>query len=251
MLYDNFGSVQSYILPIELERIIIPLAGVKSLDETYVKCIFDFRKGKLDLRKFPDCAPGSNDKRMIREFLLFLSHYGFCQLVRGKNNNTDQFFIKQEYMSEIKEITSLSNNKRPIQSIIEEIRTNDIITNTERQKILTKVLARPNQAQFRKQVLSHFDNTCILTGEKMNIVLEACHIVPVEHNGVDSFINGLCMRADIHTLFDAKHIRFHADGIVEYSDAIQQSESYGELPQQIIIPPFISKEALAWRFDYY
>jgi hypothetical protein len=35
-----------------------------------------------------------------------------------------------------KEITSLSNNKRPIRAIIKEIRTNDIITSTERQKIL-------------------------------------------------------------------------------------------------------------------
>jgi predicted restriction endonuclease len=188
---------------------------------------------------------------MIREFLLFLSHYGFCQLTKGKNNATDQFFIQQEYMNEIEEIIDVLDNTAPVLDIVIKIRTNDIITNTERQKILTQVLARPNQAQFRKQVLSRFDSTCILTGEKMNIVLEACHIVPVEHNGVDSFINGLCMRADIHTLFDAKHIRFHENGRVEYSDAIQESQSYSQLPQQIIIPPFISKEALAWRFDYY
>jgi predicted restriction endonuclease len=172
-------------------------------------------------------------------------------LVKGRSNATDRFFIQPEYISEIQEITSLPSEALSMETVIQEIRDNQIILNTERQKVLTRVLARPQQAQFRKQVLNKFDNTCILTGERMNIVLEACHIIPVEHKGKDTFINGLCMRADIHVLFDSKHIRFQPNGIVEYSEAIQQSVSYYRLPQKVKMPNFVSKEALSWRYDYY
>jgi hypothetical protein len=251
LLSNSFGSKQAYISPIELQKIIIPLAGDKVQMEDYIEAILDFRNGNLDIDKFPDCCPGSNDKRMVREFLLFLSHYGFCQLVKGRSNATDRFFIQPEYISEIQEITSLPSEALPLETVIQEIRENQIILNTERQKVLTRVLARPQQAQFRKQVLTKFDNTCILTGERMNIVLEACHIIPVEHKGSDSFKNGFCMRADIHILFDTKHIRFQPNGIVEYSEAIQQSVSYCRLPQSVIFPNFISKEVLSWRYDYY
>lgn len=251
LLSDNFGSKQAYISPIELQKIVIPLAGDKAQMEEYLKTIVDFRDGSLNIDKFPDCSPGSNDKRMVREFLLFLSHYGFCQLVKGRSNATDRFFIQPEYISEIQEITSLPSEALSMETVIQEIRDNQIILNTERQKILTRVLARPQQVQFRKQVLNKFDNTCILTGERMNIVLEACHIIPVEHKGNDTFINGLCMRADIHVLFDSKHIRFQPNGIVEYSEAMQKSVSYYRLPQKVKMPNFVSKEASSWRYDYY
>ena len=251
LLSDNFGSKQAYISPIELQKIVIPLAGDKAQMEDYLKTIVDFRNGSLNIDKFPDCSPGSNDKRMVREFLLFLSHYGFCQLIKGRSNATDRFFIQPEYISEIQEITSLPSEALSMETVIQEIRDNQIILNTERQKILTRVLARPQQVQFRKQVLNKFDNTCILTGERMNIVLEACHIIPVEHKGNDTFINGLCMRADIHVLFDSKHIRFQPNGIVKYSEAMQQSVSYYRLPQKVKMPNFVSKEALSWRYDYY
>lgn len=250
-LSDNFGTKQAYLSPLELQKIVIPLSGAKATIDDYMKALIEYRNGNLDISKYPDCSPGSNDKRMVREFLLFLSHYGFCQLVKGQSNATDRFFIQPEYLSEVQEISDLPSEAMTIDNVIEGIRNNPIILNTERQKVLTRVMARPQQAQFRKQVLMKFDNTCILTGEKMNIVLEACHIIPVEHKGNDTFINGLCMRADIHVLFDSKHIRFQPNGIVEYSDAIQQSVSYHRLPQKVKIPNFVSKEALSWRYNYY
>ena len=116
---------------------------------------------------------------------------------------------------------------------------------------MTRVLARPQQANFRKQVLSKFDYTCLLTGEKLGIVLEACHIIPVENKGNDVYENGFCFRSDIHILYDTKNIRIRPDGHIEYSEALQQSISYANLPTHIKIPDFISEEALNWRYDYY
>ncbi len=247
----NFGDAAAYITPFELQKIIIPLAGNQVAIEAHLKAIIDFRNEKLDLTQFPDCAPRSNDKRMIREFLLFLSHYEFCELIKGGKNAEDKFYIRQEYISEVQAIINLEDFETRDSRAIRSIQNNEIISNTERQKVLTKVLSRPQQAKFRRQVMSKFANTCILTGEKMNVVLEACHIIPVEHRGSDVFSNGLCMRADIHILFDSKHIRFQSNGMVEYSDAIKQSVSYRTLPDFVNIPEFTSKEALKWRYNYY
>jgi len=247
----NFGDTSAYITPFELQKIIIPLAGNQVPLEEYLKAIIDFRNGKLDITQFPDCAPRSNDKRMVREFLLFLSHYEFCELIKGKRNAEDKFYIRPEYISEIQAIINLDDFKLPDLQGIRSIQNNEVISNIERQKVLTKVLSRPQQAKFRRQVISKFENTCILTGEKINVVLEACHIIPVEHQGNDVFSNGLCMRADIHILFDSKHIRFQPTGVVEYSDILKESKSYARLPSFVNIPDFTSKEALKWRYNYY
>jgi len=250
-LLANFGETAAYITPFELQKIIIPLAGNQVPVEDYLKTIIDFRNGELDISQFPDCAPRSNDRRMSREFLLFLSHYGFCNLIKGKNNAEGKFYIQKKYLPEIQSIIKLKNSGIQLNQVIQNIRNDEIISNTERQKVLTKVLSRPQQAKFRRQVMSKFANTCVLTGEKMNVVLEACHIIPVEHKGNDVFSNGLCMRSDIHILFDSKHIRFQPSGIVEYSDAIKASVSYKKLPNIVNIPNFTSKEALEWRYNYY
>ncbi len=42
------------------------------------------------------------------------------------------------------------------------------------------------------------------------------HIIPVGHGGTDAVGNGLCMRVDIHRLFDNGKIRIAPDGEVEH-----------------------------------
>ena len=83
------------------------------------------------------------------------------------------------------------------------------------------------------------------------MVLEACHIIPVESRGNDVYENGFCFRSDIHILYDTKNIRIRPDGYIEYSEAVQQSVSYKNLPTKIKIPDFVSEEALSWRYQYY
>jgi len=242
--------MQSFLTAFELQKIVVPLAGDKATLDEYVEAILAYREGHLEVSLFPDCAPGSNDKRMIREFLLFLSHYGFCQLIEGKNNATDQFFLNNEFVGEVGAITALPDFKDPVR-LVREIRESTIISEVERQKVWRKITSRPQQPQFRAQVLRKFNHACLLTGEQMSIVLEACHIIPVEHNGSDSYQNGLCLRSDLHTLFDNRHIRFNPDGRVHYSDAALKSRVYRALPTKIELPKFLSQEAISWRFKYY
>ena len=250
-LYHSAGENQAYLTPFELQKIIIPFAGDNGTLYEYVQAITEYREGKLDLSLYPNCASRSNDERMVREFLLFLSNYGFCNQHKGKTNSQDRYLLDKNYITEIEAIINIPVQQKIFEQVIDEIRNNQVILNTERQKILTKVFSRPQQVQFRKLVLTKYENQCLLTGERMNIVLEACHIIPVEHKGGDTYINGICFRSDIHILYDSKHIRMRPDGILEYSEALQHSKSYSQLPKKINLPSFISKEALNWRYEYY
>ncbi|MEI7587406.1 HNH endonuclease signature motif containing protein [Runella sp.] len=212
-----------------------------------------YRNGSLDVDTFPNCATLANDKRMVREFLLFLSHYGFCDRIQsGRKSIADEkYSLRKDFIYEIDEISRIPSLNIEVGNVVKELRRNPVIVDIERQKVMTRVLARPQQANFRKQVLSKFDYTCLLTGEKLGIVLEACHIIPVENKGNDVYENGFCFRSDIHILYDTKNIRIRPDGHIEYSEALQQSISYANLPTHIKIPDFISEEALNWRYDYY
>ncbi len=249
-LHKTFGETQAYLTPFELQKIIVPLAGDKAKMTDYLEAVKAFRENKLNVNSFPDCAPGANDKRMVREFLLFLSHYGFCQMIKGESNAADKFFLQSAYVSEIAEITTIKDSLT-LEKVVEEIRNNPVIIDAERRKIISEISARPEQAKFRKQVLKEYNNKCFLTGENLSLVLQACHIIPVKHKGNDVVENGLCLRADLHILFDGKHIRFNPDGVIQYSEALRKSVSYSKLPNRINFPSFVSTEAIQWRYDYY
>ncbi|SMM98361.1 hypothetical protein SPONL_2115 [uncultured Candidatus Thioglobus sp.] len=62
--------------------------------------------------------------------------------------------------------------------------------------------------------------------------------------------NGICLRTDIHRLFDTGHLKIRSDGELSLSKKAMRSENYGDLPEQIYIPDFINKEFLEWRNSY-
>ena len=114
----------------------------------------------------------------------------------------------------------------------------------------TTALARPDQAKFRKKVLAAYGNTCLLTGFGLAEALQAGHIVPVENNGPDELGNGICLRADIHSLYDKGHIKIAPDGTVLLSDAAKVIPAYAALPKKIVWPKFVFSDAVAWRYRY-
>jgi hypothetical protein len=241
----------AFITPFELVKIVIPLAGIKADIEEYTTALMAFRNHQLNLSVWPDCAPGANDKRMAREFLLFLANYGFCRIAQPElKNEQQQYFLQTEYANEAKEILELVNDSN-MDNIVHIIRNTPSILDSERNKILTEVLARPQQAKFRKQVLKKYNSTCLITGEQLSPVLQACHIIPVKDKGSDDISNSLCLRADIHILFDLGHIRIKPEGYLKFSEAVKQSVSYFNLPHTIQIPDFVSSDAIHWRWMYY
>lgn len=82
----------------------------------------------------------------------------------------------------------------------------------ERQRKLAEVLARPEQAKFRREVFELWGARCLITKCETLPALEAAHIHRVSDGGSDKAWNGIPLRADIHRLFDAGLITLSSDG---------------------------------------
>lgn len=249
--YNLLGSQEAYLTGDELRMFVIPLAGDAGTLAEYTDVIVAYRNGQLAGNTFPDCTPGANDHRMVREFLLFFQNYGFCTFVSGRNNGTDRFVLIPDRADELSELLKYNPATTSVDALVRVIRRNPVMLTTERKRTQTYRTERPGQAAFRREVIRQSESTCLLTGERLAVVLEAAHIIPVEYKGADVVDNGLCLREDVHTLFDGRHIRINAEGKVHYSDLIRQSVSYAKLPEQIDLPDYISEEAINWRWQYY
>ena len=229
------GDADNRLSVDELTRIVIPLAGSNESVDTHCEAIRMCRVGELDLSHWPNCVPEANDRRMAREFLLFLEHHGFVESVQSVQ---DEFaLVDYDHGLDLGGTAHLGSADavdlfatRPLQLMERPVRT--------------------GQRRFRRQILQAHGTQCILTGERMEEVLEAAHIVPVKYHGSDDVSNGLCLRSDVHTLFDSGDIRITESGQICLSAAATNSRSYSELPGQVEIPALI-EPALEWRWRYY
>jgi len=254
MLYNEFGAQQSHLLTSELIEVIVPLAGAKVSEETYVNSLIAFRNGSLNISNWPNCAPEANDRRMVREFLLFLWHYGFCSLKKERTgNDNNKFSLVPEYLSQLEALNDLSFDPNTIstETAIRELEQKSIIQDVERVRVNVEILSRSQQPKFRRNVLAGYESSCLLTGERLSNVLQACHIVPVKYKGLDDISNSFCFRSDVHVLFDTGHIRIDQEGQVHVSQALEESVSYSNLPKKVAIPQFVNREAIDWRWKYY
>jgi len=244
------GETEAYITPFELSRIIIPLAGENSETFRHVSAIMLFRSGELDLEDWPDCAPSSNDKRMAREFLLFLYHYGLCTLVSPGSRDDERYYLSSIDPHEIHELNAIDTTELSMDDAFDKIRKSELPASSERRRILINALSRPQQAAFREAVLNAFRTTCIITEITLPAVLEAAHIIPVSSNGVDAIHNSLCLRADVHRLYDSGHLRIEPNGNLHLSEKAAGEENYGNLPVRIALPQFVSMDCMKWRWNY-
>jgi len=232
----------------ELRNIIIPLSGTpEATVQDYVHFIRWNREGEIDLAQWPNCCEQSNDKRMAREFLLFLANYGY--LIQEEGSNDDALFrFNYSIKEEIDAILSGVPTTPTIENAMRLLNASDVISDVERKRI-QNIRSRPHQSQFRKSVLAACER-CVITNVTMPEVLEAAHIKPYKYLGEDTVANGFAMRLDIHMLFDTGHLRIAPDGLIELSGRARMD--YGALiPPRIVIPDFINREFLKWRWDNY
>ncbi len=252
LIAEKFSSYEAYITPFELLRIVIPLAGAKASYDDYAEAIIQHRRGMIDVSNWPDCATSSNDKRMAREFLIFLSNYGFCKKESvEKGNANERYHLASISKEEVVELHKLKIIQKELEKVVKQIRITQIPANIERKRVSREVLERPYQNIFRKNILNVFGSSCIVTGVTIENVLEAAHIKPIEYKGDDTHHNGLCLRSDIHQLFDSNNLRILPSGELIFSEVASSKNNYGLLPRQIEIPNFVNKEFLDWRVKYY
>jgi len=248
---ELYARKEGFLTPEELIKIIIPLSSNPgTLLEDYINFILWFRAGEITLIGWPDCCPRDNDSRIAREYLLFLSNYGYLLKQEGKTSMSERYIYNSILDTEI---TNMLAEKPPDQSFIHavtQIRSDKIAPEIERKRIEQNIhTKRPNQAKFRKEVLQACER-CIITNVSMPEVLEAAHIKPFKYHGEDTIENGFAMRMDIHLLFDSGHLRISDNGTIELSTRARMD--YGaSIPPRIVLPAFTNKKFLKWRWDNY
>jgi len=247
----NINSEQAYLTPQELVKIVIPLAGSDAVLNNYAVALMKFRSEAMDISGWPDCAPSSNDRRMAREFLIFLSKYGFLAIGNSlRGNDNEKYFLASISKEEVLELNTINIQNSSLKTVLRIVRETQIPANIERKRVSREILERPFQNIFRKNILVAYDKRCIVTGVNIDNVLEAAHIIDVKYNGSDRIENGLCLRSDIHQLFDSGNLKIRPNGDISLSPAAATRINYEFLPRNVQLPDFVNREHLDWRFKY-
>jgi hypothetical protein len=240
---------QCYLTKLELVKIIMPLSAWHTSIDDFADTILAFRKKILHIDAWPNCAPDANDHRMAAEFLIFLHNYGYLTVATSNNNWNSRYFLEIKDDNIINKITQ-TNLPDDAFSASKIISTTGVADFIERQRTLREVLDRPRQSKFRKDILFISGSQCLITGTQLSAALEAAHIIPVKDNGSDIMDNGLCLRSDIHTLYDNGHMRIDTQGGIHLSILAKKDNVYKNLPEKIEIPKYVNAKNIEWRWNY-
>ena len=94
-------------------------------------------------------------------------------------------------------------------------------------KRISKMLAqRRGQPAFRNALLDAYDRKCAITGCEVVEVLEAAHIYPYRGSDTNKVVNGLLLRADVHTLFDSGLIAVDVKNMTVLVDKSLEGSEY-------------------------
>jgi putative restriction endonuclease len=120
----------------------------------------------------------------------------------------------------------------------------------------TLIKPRLGQGAFRVAVTDAYRRTCAVSGGKVLPALDAAHIKPYAQGGRHEVSNGLLLRRDIHSVFDAGYVtideqhRFVVSERVktEFNNGNEYRRLHGTL-LSIPNPPFDrpDPEALRWH----
>lgn len=95
----------------------------------------------------------------------------------------------------------------------------------KKKRMMRNTVVRSDQQKFRKKVLGFFGGECCISNSKIDVVLEAAHITPFNGKESNTIQNGICLRADIHKLWDAYLISINPDTCkVEISSLLVDTE---------------------------
>ena len=99
----------------------------------------------------------------------------------------------------------------------------------EQDRYGTPYMAKPRlgQSGFRVAVMDAYGRRCAVTEEKTLPVLEAAHIRPYADGGGHEVGNGLLLRSDFHTLFDAGYLTIDTDYRLLVSKRLKEEFSNG------------------------
>jgi putative restriction endonuclease len=120
------------------------------------------------------------------------------------------------------------------------------------------VCPRLGQGAFRILVTDNYHRRCAVTGERTLPALDAAHIRPYSDGGMHTVSNGLLLRRDIHSLFDAGYVTVTPNYRFEVSKRIKEEFENGRdyyalknrlvsVPESPNLRPDLA--ALSWHND--
>lgn len=90
------------------------------------------------------------------------------------------------------------------------------------------VVPRLGQGAFRVTITDLYQRQCALTGGKVLPALDAAHIRPYAEGGTHTKSNGILLRKDVHSVFDAGYATIDADYRFVVSDKVRDVFNNGE-----------------------
>jgi len=90
------------------------------------------------------------------------------------------------------------------------------------------VIPRLGQGAFRVAITDLYQRQCALTGGRVLPALDAAHIRPYAEEGTHTKSNGILLRKDIHSVFDAGYATIDTDYRFVVSDKVRDVFNNGE-----------------------
>jgi putative restriction endonuclease len=92
----------------------------------------------------------------------------------------------------------------------------------------TLITPRLGQGAFRILVTEAYGRQCAITGGKVLPALDAAHIKPYGEGGLHTKSNGILLRKDIHSVFDAGYVTINEDFRFSVSKKVKEVFNNGE-----------------------
>jgi len=120
----------------------------------------------------------------------------------------------------------------------------------ERRRRVAERAVRDGQDDFREAVLNAYSGRCAVTGTDLPAALQAAHIAPYMGQASHEVRNGLCLRADIHGLFDRHMLAIREDDYTVLLAPAVLASTYKDLQGHQLTLPIVlglrpDREALA------
>lgn len=92
----SISPSDSYITPDELKNIVVPLSIINGITPEFIaNKILEYRSNEEIISGWPDCTPGDNDFRMLKEYLIFLANFDFLNCVELKDK-TKRYYLNEK-----------------------------------------------------------------------------------------------------------------------------------------------------------
>ena len=140
-------------------------------------------------------------------------------------------------------------SKEPVKKVLPKFETQK---DAKKKKKNVEQTQRKGQTKFRKDILEAYDYKCSISGTKEEDALEASHIEDYINEHSNHVKNGICLRADIHKLFDKHLIGINNKFKIFVSSKIKDKEYKKYAGKELILPKDINlyplEELLSERF---